>query len=136
MSRKSSSLKSSNSSQDHLLIAYDGDCPFCAAYVRMSRIQALDLSVQLINLRDDPALCEDLKQRGMHPDQGMYVRLGDVEYHGAQAMNVLSSFSTSRFWANRVFQWVFKNATRARVIYPFLRFGRFVTLRLLGRSSL
>ena len=119
-----------------LLIAYDGECPFCKAYIRMSRLQALDLTIELINLREDSRLCEDLKLRAMHPDQGMYVRLGEVEYHGAQAMHVLTSFSTSRFWVNRAFQWVFRSAVRARIIYPFLRFGRLVTLRLMGRSSL
>lgn len=121
---------------DKIIIAYDGDCPFCSSYIRMQRLQNLGMDISLINFRDDPALVESLKQRDLDPNRGMYVQMGSAEYYADEAVTVISSLTTSKNWINIGFKWWFKNQTRAKFLYPVLRSVRNISIKALGRNPL
>ena len=55
-------------------------------------------------------------------------------YHGADAMHVRSFLSTGSSWFNSVMALMFANRNIAGVLYPGLRGGRNLTLRLMGRE--
>ncbi|NQZ14689.1 MAG: DUF393 domain-containing protein [Alphaproteobacteria bacterium] len=122
--------------QEKIIIAYDGDCPFCSSYVHMQRLQNLGIDVSLVNFRDDPELVETLRHKNLDPNNGMYVKMGDAEYYADEAVTVISSLTTSKNIINLGFKWWFKNRTRAKILYPVLRTGRNLSLKMLGKSKL
>jgi len=51
-------------------------------------------------------------------------------------MHLLSMLSSDSGWTNRLLARIFRDGERARRFYPWLRAGRNLTLRLLGRKKL
>jgi predicted DCC family thiol-disulfide oxidoreductase YuxK len=124
-----------NESGNGITIVYDGECPFCSQYVKMLRIRQAFGQVRLVDARsNDP---EALEARGRFDmDDGMAARTGGRWYHGADCVNMLSLASGSSSFANRLMARIFSNPHRARVLYPFLRSGRNLALRILGREKI
>ena len=119
-----------------LYVVYDGECPFCAAYVRMTRLREAAGKVHLINAREAHPLVSELKAAGYDLDEGMALKMGDAIYHGADVMNQLALMSGGSGLFNRFHHWVFSDAKRSAMLYPTLRAGRNLALRLLGRKKI
>jgi len=119
-----------------LTIIYDGDCPFCAAYVRMTRLRTAAGRVALVNARDGGPVVDEARVEGLDLDAGMVVEAGGRLYHGDAAMTLLAGLTTPSGAFNRVTAWAFRSPSRARLIYPPLVAGRNLTLRILGRRKL
>ena len=117
-------------------VVYDGECPFCSAYVRMVRLREAAGNVHLIDAREDHPVVNDLKARGLDFDEGMALKIGDAVYHGDECIHQLAMMSGPSGVMNRLHFWVFKDANRARFLYPFLRAGRNLALRLLGKRKI
>lgn len=116
-------------------ILYDGDCPFCSAYVRLLRLRE-NFRVELVNARDVPQEVARLQAAGLSLDDGMLVEIGGRRYHGSEAMQVLATLSSeSDFW-NRLNARIFRSARLSALLYPPLRAGRNLTLRLMGRRPI
>lgn len=107
-----------------LRIVYDGECPFCASYVTLLRLREKH-EVELIDARRDRARAEAY---GLDLNEGMIADLDGEVHHGASAMALLSRLSRgpSLLGSDAV-------ATR---VYPWLRGGRAVALKLLGRQPI
>lgn len=119
-----------------LVVIYDGQCPFCAAYVRMLRLREAVGSVELIDARDHAALVRELGARGYPLDDGMLVILAGRFYFGADAVALLSQLTTASGLVNRTTAFVLKRPHLANLFYPVMRRGRAVALSLLGRQPL
>ncbi len=119
-----------------LTVVYDGECPFCAAYVRMTRLRAAAGRVALVNARDGHPVVDEARAAGLDLDRGMVVKAGGTLYHGDAAMTLLAGLTTPSGLFNRLTAWAFRSPARARVIYPPMVAGRALTLRLLGRRKL
>ena len=117
-------------------IVYDGECPFCSAYVRLVRLRETAGKVHLLNAREPHPLVDELKAKGFDLDEGMALKIGDAIYHGPNVMNRLALMSGESGVLNRLHLWIFSNPSRAKFLYPFLRAGRNATLRVLGRSKI
>lgn len=117
-------------------LMYDGDCPFCAMYVRHMRASDAVGGLGLIDARDGGPLVEEVRARGFDLDQGMVLRLGKRLYHGAECMHVLAALGTRSGPFNRLNAAVFSSPRLSRVLYPLLLAGRRATLTLLGRPRL
>ncbi|SEO12261.1 Protein of unknown function, DUF393 [Paracoccus alcaliphilus] len=115
-----------------LEIFYDGQCPFCSAYTRMLRLRKAVGRVELIDAREADPRVEALKRRGVDLDVGMVVRHGDRLYHGADAVRFLSALTDAPGPLARLM----RSPRRAAALYPVLRAGRALTLRLLGRRPI
>ncbi len=115
-----------------ILVIYDGACPFCRRYVRLLRLREAAGPVTLLSARDaDPRIVQ-YQQQGFDLDQGMLVVMDGVVHVGAEAMRVLALCSTPVGWFNRCNRWIFSSVRWSRRLYPLLRAGRAVALRLLG----
>lgn len=117
-------------------IVYDGQCPFCSAYVRMTRLRQAAGPVRLVDARSGDPLAARLRAQGVDLDRGMVVIHDGQLHHGAGAMAALTALSAPRGlmgWPTRL---VFGRPWLGRRIYPVLAAGRRLTLRLLGRKPI
>ena len=117
-------------------LVYDGDCPFCSAYVRYVRVRDSLGRLHLVNAREPHPVAEEVRARGLDLDEGMVLKLGGRYYHGADCIHVLALLSTGAGPFNRLNALIFRSETAARHLYPVMRAGRNAVLRLLGRRKL
>ena len=122
--------------QQQAYLIYDGECPFCSAYVQFLRLKEAYGDIELVDARTDAALVSDLKLKDVDLDEGMVLQIGDKMYHGADCIHVLSLMSSESGLFNRFNGWVFRSPARSRVLYPILRAGRKTALVLLGRRKI
>jgi predicted DCC family thiol-disulfide oxidoreductase YuxK len=117
-------------------LLYDGECPFCSAYVRMQRLRAAGVKLTLLNAREEPALVARFARNGLNVNDGMILRFRGVTYFGGDVMHVLSLLSGPTGLINRATSILFSNRTVAGALYPFLRSGRNATLWLTNRRKI
>lgn len=119
-------------------IVYDGECPFCSAYVRLARLREAVGTVELIDAREGHPLVAEMARRGFDLNEGMAMRIGDEYLHGAAVMHRIAQLSepTGSGLLNRLQARIFADGARARRLYPALRAIRNLTLRLLGRKPI
>lgn len=117
-------------------IVYDGDCPFCTRYVRLLRLRESAGHVVLVNARDGGPVVDEIRAAGLDLDEGMVLKLGGRFYHGDACMHRLALMSTPSTLFNRINGSVFRSPVASRFLYPVLRAGRNLALRLLGRERL
>ncbi len=121
---------------DGITILYDGECPFCSAYIRLTRLRASVGPVRLVNARSDDPLVAEARIAGLDLNRGMVVKLDGQLHHGDAAMVLLATLSTGSGVVNSLMRWAFRTPNRARLLYPLLVTGRNLTLRLLGRRPI
>jgi predicted DCC family thiol-disulfide oxidoreductase YuxK len=119
-----------------LILVYDGECPVCSSYVRYVRLKDSAGPVTLINARDGGPWVQRVQSAGLNLDEGMVLIYGGRFYHGADCIHMLALLSSPSGFFNRVNSTIFRSAWLAAVLYPALRFGRNLLLRLLGRKRL
>lgn len=117
-------------------IVYDGECPFCSSYTRLVRLRDAIGPITLINARERPDIVADAAELGLNVNEGMLVAHQFRIYAGDEAMTFLSAFSSRSGILNQIMSWVFSNPRRSRALYPMLRWGRNLTLSMLGRSQI
>lgn len=125
-----------NDDRDVAWIVYDGECPFCSAYVKLVRLRDTIGDVRLANARDGGPIVEEVRRAGFDLDEGMALKYQGRIYHGADCMNLLALLSTPSSAFNRVNGLMFRSPAVSRILYPVLRAGRNATLRLLGRRKI
>ncbi|HKJ63486.1 MAG TPA: DCC1-like thiol-disulfide oxidoreductase family protein [Hyphomicrobiales bacterium] len=117
-------------------IIYDGECPFCSAYVRMVRLRGAVGPVKLTDGRKDHEAVARLADEGIDLNETMAVIYGGRIYAGPRAIQILSLLSSGSGIMNRLAARLLRNPRRADFFYPVLRAGRNTTLRLLGRDRI
>ncbi len=124
------------SAKPGLQIVYDGECPFCARYVRLLRLRDAVGEVQLIDARGGHAVVDRLQAEGFDLNQGMALVMGEQVWFGDACMHQLACMSTPSGLFNRLSVAIFRRPALARVLYPVLRTGRAMTLRVMGRRPI
>lgn len=119
-----------------LTVIYDGECPFCSAYVRMLRLREAVGTVELVNARAQPLLVSECAALGYNLNDGMLAVYSGRTYFGADAIRLLSQLTTASGTLNAAMAHVLKQPAMARFFYPIMRSGRAVTLKLLGREKI
>lgn len=118
------------------LIIYDGDCIYCENYVRFLRLRDTIGAVELINARSSDPRVERYWRDGFDLNEGMlFVYRGQV-HHGVDALHILASLSTVSGTLNRINARLFSRKGAARLLYPLMKLGRRITLRVRGRGLL
>ena len=119
-----------------LVLIYDGECPFCAAYVKMLLLRDSVGEVQLVNAREDHPEVRRVRSLGLDLQEGMVARYGGKDYYAEECLTLLALLSSGSGLFNAITAWLFKSARRARLMYPVMKAGRSVTLKLLGRKPI
>jgi len=119
-------------------LIYDGECPFCANYVRLLQLRESFPQLELVNARESPdhPAVQQLKDRHLKIDDGMALVDGDRIFHGAEAVHALADKGASGTFFSRLNRALFQSSRSSNALYPVLRAGRNLTLRLLGRRKL
>jgi predicted DCC family thiol-disulfide oxidoreductase YuxK len=116
-----------------LTVVYDGDCPVCTTY---SCNLPLAGPNRIVNARQGGKLVDELTTAGLDLDDGMVVIHEGRYYHGADAVHMMALHSKAEGWLARLNQLVFRSRARSRALYPTLRFGRNLLLRILGKTRI
>lgn len=120
---------------DAALIVYDGDCIFCQSYVRLVRLREAVGEVELLDSRSGDPRVAAYRRQGYDLNEGMlFVWRGKV-HHGAEAVHALAKLTDPAGRFSRLNRAIFANRTAARLLYPFLKAGRRLTLRLRGKAQ-
>ena len=117
-------------------LLYDGECPFCSAYVGYMRLRESVGPVMLADAREHPELLREVEALGYDVDEGMVLKFNDRYFHGADCINALALLTTPSGAFNRLNAAIFRSKTASTLLYPVLRAGRNATLALLGRRRL
>lgn len=117
-------------------LIYDGECPFCTRYARLTRLRATLGELRIVNARDGGPQVDAVKARGLEIDAGMVLRIDDRFYHGADCLHRLALLSSRSGLFNRLTYAVFRHERLARFLYPILRAGRNLVLKMLGRKPM
>lgn len=115
-------------------IVYDGDCPFCRAYVTMTKIT--NAGPTLVNARERPDLVRTLAQSGIDLDSGMAVYYQGRIYTGGEAMHLLALLSRPSGLVEKLASALLRRRRFALLVYPALRLGRNLLLKLRNQPPL
>ena len=118
------------------LIIYDGECVYCKNFVAMVRLQASIGPVVLINARSEDPRVLKFKKQGYDLNKGMIFYHNGTVFFGADAVNAMALLSIESSFFNWVIKRAFKYVWVAKILFPFLRLGRFLTLRIRGISDI
>jgi hypothetical protein len=66
----------------------------------------------------------------------MVLIVGDSMYYGVDAIHALSIMGTRSGIFNRVAYWCFRSKMVSSILYPILRAGRNLLLKILGRTKI
>ncbi|MBZ6378299.1 hypothetical protein B5C34_00550 [Pacificimonas flava] len=124
------------SDRDPIYIVYDGDCPFCTAYVKMARLQKAAGPVELLDARQPHPVVDEVVSQGFDLDEGMAMKIGGDILHGDEVVHRISLMTTPNPGMNGLAAKILKDRRRARLLYPWLRRGRNLALTLLGKRRI
>jgi len=119
---------------NQLSIVYDGECPFCANFVKLYSISKKVSGIELINARQRPALVREFRSKGMEINEGMIVTWRGRHYFGAEGMHLLAILGNDAGVVGMLNRLLFRNRKIAAAAYPLLVAGRRMTLALLRRK--
>ena len=114
-------------------IIYDGQCPACAAYFRLQRLEESGIAARLIDARGQSELVSQYAARGIDLDRDFVLRVGRAEYVGSDAAMVLAALGAKHNVFRRLNYLLFCSPALAPVLYMLMRGGRRALLLLLGR---
>ena len=120
--------------QADVLLVYDAECPACDNYSRMVRIREDVGRLVIVDAREDTPVMREITAAGLDIDEGMVLKLGGELYYGSEAIHMLAMIGSRSGLFNRFNYHVFSSPRLARTLYPVLRAGRAVLLKLLGKT--
>lgn len=118
------------------IIVYDGECIFCANYVRFMRLRRSVGPIEMIDARGTDPRVAGYQERGYDLDEGMLFDRSGKVYRGADAVHALALLCTRSSVFNRLNAVLLSNRRFAAVAYPLLKAGRRLTLLVRGRGSI
>jgi hypothetical protein len=127
-------MMTADSDSNQLSILYDGECPFCANFVKLYSISKKMSGIELINARERPALVCELRSKGMEINEGMIVAWRGHHYFGVEGMHLLAILGNDSGAIGMLNRLLFCNRKIAAATYPLLAAGRRMTLTLLRRK--
>ena len=119
-----------------ITIVYDGECPFCASYVKLLRLRDAAGPVRLVDARSDDPAVQRVREAGFDLDEGMALIDAETIWHGEDCINRIALMSTPSGLFNRINATLFRSPRASKALYPVLRGGRNLALRLMGRKKI
>lgn len=119
-----------------IYLIYDKECPMCNFYCNLVRIKKFFGNLVLLNAREDCDQVQKITQEGLDIDQGMVLIVNGVIYYADEAINILSLLSSRSNLFNRLNYHLFKSRKFSKWLYPVLRTGRNLILKLLSKTKI
>jgi len=113
---------------------YDGDCPICQMAAEALRIKQDYGTLHLLDARvsTDHPLMQEINIRGLDLDQGMVI-VADGQFHfGKGALKFMARYSERKGLFNWFTTSLFWSDFLAKALYPLMRGGRNLLLKLRG----
>ena len=121
---------------DLVEILYDRECPVCDAYCSLADVRPEAGRISLLDARQDGELLRQVTARSLDIDEGMVVKYRGELYYGADAIHILATLSPRNSLFDRASHLLFRSRRRARIVYPVMKAGRNLLLKLLGRTRI
>ena len=115
---------------DEVALLIDGECIYCDKFGEISATQMRHPEVTIINLRDRPELVVLMRAAGLHPENGMLLKIGKNYFFGENAVAAIFHEYEKRHFIARLASLLFQTTWTARPLYGMLKLGRRFTLRL------
>ena len=118
-------------------LVFDGQCPVCTAYsATVGRSVVLQRPIELVDARSEHPLVHSALAQGLDLDEGVVLFHRGSVFYGADAIHKLAGLSKSKGVGARLNRILFGSARVTRALYPVMKLGRSVLLRLLRRKRI
>tara|TARA_B100000700_G_scaffold150494_1_gene167158 strand:- start:113 stop:514 length:402 start_codon:yes stop_codon:yes gene_type:complete len=116
------------------LFIYDGECPFCNHFAQLLELQSSIPSLQILDGRENLEQLTQLYKQGYDLNDGaILINKGNIK-HGADAINwICSQLKDPNDSILEVLRIIFTSNKRSKILFPFLLWGRRISLTLKGK---
>ena len=119
---------------DKTLFIYDGECPFCNHFAQLLELKSNLPSLKILNGREDMEQLTKLYKQGYDLNKGAILINKGIIMHGADAINwICSEIKEPNDSLLEVLRLVFTSNKRSKILFPFLLWGRRLSLTLKGK---
>ena len=117
-----------------LIFIYDGECPFCNHFAQLLELKNSLPTFEILDGRKNLALLSQLYNQGYDLNKGaILIRKGNI-MHGADAINwICSELKEPSDSLLEVLRIIFTSNKRTNFLFPFLLWGRRLSLTLKGK---
>ena len=116
------------------LFIYDGECPFCNHFAQLVELKSNLHEVDIVDGRKDLPLLSKLYNQGYDLNKGAILINNEQIMHGAVAINwICSQIKEPSDSLLEVLRIIFKSNKRTNFLFPFLLWGRRLSLTLKGK---
>src|SRR5688572_6878212 len=125
-----------NTAHPDVLLVYDRECPLCNAYCQVVRIREAVGNLRIVDARESSEVMMEITTMGLDIDQGMVLKMDDQIYYGTDAIHALALISSRSGMFNRLNYWIFRSKHISKILYPLMRAGRNLLLKILGKTKI
>ena len=116
------------------LFIYDGDCPFCNHFAQLIELKSSLPEFKILNGRTNLALLSQLYKQGYDLNNGAILLTNEHILHGADAINwICTEIKEPSDSLLEVLRIIFTSNKRTNFLFPFLLWGRRLSLILKGK---
>ena len=108
-----------NISKEPFLL-YDGECPFCDNYVKLIKLKSILPDIQLLDAHCHKDMVDHFRKKGLEINDGMILSIDDSLYYGPDCIHALAVLTDNNTAFRKLNRIIFKNKTRAKLLYPIL----------------
>ena len=119
---------------DKSLFIYDGECPFCNYFAELLELKSCLPELEILDGRKNLALLSQLYKQGYDLNKGAILIQNENIMHGAAAINwICSKVKEPSDSMLEVLRIIFTSTKRTNFLFPFLLWGRRLSLTLKGK---
>ena len=119
---------------DKSLFIYDGECPFCNHFAQLLQLKSCLPEFEILDGRENLPLLSQLYNQGYDLNKGAIVINNENIMHGAEAINwICSQIKEPSDSLLEVLRIIFTSNKRTNFLFPFLLWGRRLSLTLKGK---
>jgi len=117
---------------------YDGDCPICSRAAEATRIKHSLGDLHLLDARSDNphTLMTSINKLRLNLDDGMVIFYNGHYFHGADALEFMAVHGAPEGLFNIFNRLLFRSKFFSKSLYPLMRGGRNLLIRLQGKPPL
>jgi len=116
------------------IFIYDGECPFCNHFAQLLELKSNLQCFEILDGRKNLALLSQLHNQGYDLNKGAILIRNEKIMHGADAINcICSEIQDPSDALLELLRIIFTSNKRANLLFPFLLWGRRLSLTLKGK---